>query len=124
MYYSNTTRTAVEVVSELIDELDHTKWERQAADSCREVLQLVADCQDLSGTPNPSIVMLCRNKPLPDWATAAAMLLQRSVKAVANNDESPDRIRLNAAEGMMWGVVAVLSILQLQAKNNHPSSRA
>ena len=121
MYYSNATRTAVEVVSELIDELDNTKWEQQAADSCREVLRLVADSQSLVGRPNPSIVMLCQNKTLPDWAIAAAVLFKRSNEEAREQGRLLDAIQLSAAEGMMWGAAAFLNIAELQSRQRHPS---
>lgn len=122
MYYSNSTRTAVEVISELIDELDDSKWEVQAADSCREALRLVAESPSLSGTPNSSIVMLCREKSLPDWAISAAVLFKRSTQSAHEQGRTDDAVRLTCAEGLMWGVAAILSILELQAKQSHPSS--
>ena len=121
MYYSNTTRTAVEVVAELIDELDDSKWEAQAADSCREALRLVAESPSLCGKPNPSIMMLCREKSLSDWATSAAILFRRSSRAAQEQGHVDDAIRLSCAEGMMWGAVAILCLIELQSRQRHPS---
>jgi hypothetical protein len=124
MYYSSPTRTAVEIISELIDELDDSKWEAQAADSCREALRLVAESPTLSGESNASIVMLCRNKTLPDCALSAAVLLKRATESAKEQGHSDDAVRLTCAEGMMWGVAAILSILELQARQRHPSKPA
>jgi hypothetical protein len=121
MYYSSHTRTAVEVISELIDELDDSKLEVQAADSCREALRLVAESPSLSGTCNPSIVMICREKSLYDWAVSGAVLLRRANKAAQQQGHVDDSTRLTCAEGMMWGAAAFLSIIELQARQSHPS---
>lgn len=121
MYYSSDTRTAVEVISELIDELDGSEWEKQAADSCREALRLVAESHSLSGSSNPSIVMLCREKSLYDWAVSGAILFRRSNRSAQESDCPDDSIRLTCAEGMMWGAAAILSMAELQARQGHPS---
>lgn len=121
MYYSNSTRTAVEVVSELIDELDDSKWEQQAVDSCREALRIVAESLSLSGEPNQSIVMHCREKSLYDWAVSVAVLLRRSNREAQEKGYLEDAIRFTCAEGMMWGAAAMLSMAELQSCQNHPS---
>ena len=121
MYYSNSTRTAVEVVSELIDELDDSKWEQQAAESCKEVLRLLAESPSLSGTPNPSIMMHCREKSLYDWAVSVVVLLRRSHREAQESGYLEDAIRFTCAEGMMWGAAAMLSMAELQSRQNHPS---
>jgi hypothetical protein len=121
MYYSSATRTAVEIVSELIDELDDSKWETQVSDSCREALRLVAESSSLSCAPNPSIMMLCREKSLSNLATSAAILFKRSTREAQQQGCLDEAARLLCAEGMMWGSVAILSLLELKARQHHPS---
>lgn len=121
MPYSNSTRTAVEVVFELIDELQHTNCQVQVIESCREVLRLTANVESLSGQPNASIVMLCREKTLTNWAMSVAILLRSATKAAQEVGTASEVFQLTTAEGMMWGVVAMLNIEEIKSRGSHPS---
>lgn len=113
MYYTNTISTAVVALSELIDDIDDLGYGEQIVESCRDALRLVSICRDLSLDPNRQILRLCRSKSPAERATAVAVLFRRAHRTV--EETSIDAIRLNAAEGMMWGATALLYALSVTA---------
>lgn len=118
MYYPNSARTAIEVVSNLIDEIETP----DAENSCREVLRWASTTETLLGTPNMSIVKMCDGMRIPDQAAAAAVLFARATRYADANNITGDVIRFNMCEGVMWGVTAVLYAEMLAAMVRHPSA--
>jgi hypothetical protein len=119
MYYPNSARTAIEVVSELLDETQSPA----VVEACRTVLQVASETETLLGTPNRSIVTLCSEKDLGDQASSAALLFRRAARHAEAEGLTFDANRFNCCEGLMWGAAAVLFAEYISSMLDHPSCR-
>lgn len=118
MYYANSARTAIEVVSNLMESVDN----HQVIEACRSALQMAAPTETLLGTPNLGIIQLCEEKNVGEQAAAAAVLFRRAARHASLNDISYDFARFNCCEGLMWGASAVLYAEMLVSMAGHPSA--
>ena len=121
MYDSKTfpqsARTAVEVLAELIDDLA----DPQISTDAREVLRVAAETTAPLGSPNWSIVALCRSKSLADRATACATLFARAGRV--DPSDTLSNLRFNCCEGLLWAIVARINMQRITDMMSHPTAR-